>query len=50
MGQIQGKRNPPTKKELDAELDAYMSLSKSRLDAELDEYMAMAGQTEPSWD
>ncbi|XP_077431226.1 uncharacterized protein LOC144057483 isoform X2 [Vanacampus margaritifer] len=56
--------NTPTKKELDvqlddymsksksrldADLDEYMSRSKKRLDADLDEYMALAGQTLP-WD
>lgn len=55
----------PTKKQLDAELDDYMSMcrsrldkqlddymstSRSRLDAELDEYMSMAGQPQPLWD
>ncbi|XP_068425393.1 chromatin target of PRMT1 protein-like [Clinocottus analis] len=38
------KYQVPTKEQLDAQLDDYMSLSKSRLDAQLDEYMAMAGQ------
>ncbi|XP_074540144.1 uncharacterized protein LOC141801119 isoform X2 [Halichoeres trimaculatus] len=55
----------PTRKQLDAELDKYMSLSKrrldqqldeymskskSRLDAQLDEYMSMAGQGDLTWD
>ncbi|KAM7421729.1 hypothetical protein PAMA_015734 [Pampus argenteus] len=55
----------PTKKQLDAQLDAYMSMSRSRLDeqlddymsmsrsrldAELDEYMSMAGQAPLHWD
>ncbi|XP_029359594.1 uncharacterized protein LOC115044608 [Echeneis naucrates] len=59
------KDNVPTKRQLDAELDEYMSLSKtrldkeldeymslsrSRLDAQLDEYMSMAGQMPPQWD
>lgn len=30
----------PTKKQLDAQLDEYMSRSRSRLDAQLDEYMS----------
>ncbi|GAA6232421.1 uncharacterized protein LOC108884726 isoform X1 [Lates japonicus] len=38
----------PTKKQLDEQLDDYMSMSRSRLDAELDEYMSMAGETQ--WD
>ncbi|XP_070767824.1 chromatin target of PRMT1 protein-like [Enoplosus armatus] len=60
-GRGPSKDNIPTKKQLDAQLDEYMSLSKSRLDkqlddymsmskshldAQLDEYMSMAGQTE----
>nr|XP_057908718.1 uncharacterized protein LOC131105040 [Doryrhamphus excisus] len=32
-----------SKSRLDAQLDEYMSKSKSRLDADLDEYMALAG-------
>nr|XP_020474423.1 uncharacterized protein LOC109970884 isoform X2 [Monopterus albus] len=36
----------PTKMQLDAQLDEYMSMSRSRLDAELDEYMSMAGETQ----
>ncbi|XP_041649997.1 chromatin target of PRMT1 protein-like isoform X2 [Cheilinus undulatus] len=40
----------PTKEELDAELDKYMSMSKRRLDEQLDEYMAMAGQADLRWD
>lgn len=55
------EKAPPTKKQLDLELDQYMSktkshlnqqledymsLSRRRLDAELDQYMAMAGQAE----
>uniref|UniRef100_UPI0037E75AD9 chromatin target of PRMT1 protein-like n=1 Tax=Semicossyphus pulcher TaxID=241346 RepID=UPI0037E75AD9 len=40
----------PTRKQLDDQLDEYMSLSKRRLDAQLDEYMAMAGQTVLTWD
>ncbi|KAG7218813.1 hypothetical protein INR49_019702 [Caranx melampygus] len=39
-----------SKKHLDKQLDNYMSLSKSRLDAELDEYMSMAGDTLSQWD
>ncbi|XP_034409915.1 uncharacterized protein LOC117745589 [Cyclopterus lumpus] len=39
------KDQVPTKEHLDAQLDEYMSMSKSRLDAQLDEYMSMAGQT-----
>ncbi|XP_059195001.1 uncharacterized protein LOC131976103 [Centropristis striata] len=38
----------PTRSELDAELDDYMSMSRSRLDAQLDDYMAKAGQTSPA--
>ncbi|XP_055084007.1 chromatin target of PRMT1 protein-like [Periophthalmus magnuspinnatus] len=34
-----------TKSRLDADLDRYMSLSRNRLDAQLDEYMAMAGDS-----
>ncbi|XP_058252652.1 chromatin target of PRMT1b [Hemibagrus wyckioides] len=30
----------PTREELDAQLDEYMSMTKSQLDAQLDEYMA----------
>ncbi|XP_070690868.1 chromatin target of PRMT1 protein-like [Pempheris klunzingeri] len=41
-------KDVPTKKQLDAQLDEYMSRSKRRLDQELDEYMSMAGQTH--WD
>ncbi|KAK9516005.1 hypothetical protein VZT92_025322 [Zoarces viviparus] len=33
---------------LDKQLDKYMSMSRSRLDKQLDEYMSMAGQTH--WD
>ncbi|XP_076842927.1 chromatin target of PRMT1 protein-like isoform X2 [Brachyhypopomus gauderio] len=33
-------RPVPTREELDAQLDDYMSMSKSYLDAQLDEYMA----------
>ncbi|CAL1611649.1 unnamed protein product [Knipowitschia caucasica] len=33
-----------TKTRLDAQLDQYMSLSRSRLDAQLDQYMSMAGE------
>ncbi|XP_034534674.1 uncharacterized protein LOC117809108 [Notolabrus celidotus] len=40
----------PTRKQLDADLDKYMSLSKRRLDQQLDEYMCMAGQTDLTWD
>ncbi|XP_044062699.1 chromatin target of PRMT1 protein-like isoform X2 [Siniperca chuatsi] len=36
------KDHVPTKKQLDAQLDEYMSLSKSRLDAQLDDYMSMS--------
>lgn len=39
-----------SKSRLDKELDEYMSLSRSRLDAELDEYMLMAGQMDLHWD
>ncbi|XP_037639638.1 uncharacterized protein LOC119496420 isoform X2 [Sebastes umbrosus] len=39
------KEHVPTKKQLDAQLDEYMSMSRSRLDKELDDYMAMAGET-----
>ncbi|XP_042345628.1 uncharacterized protein LOC121945493 isoform X2 [Plectropomus leopardus] len=64
-GRSWSKANVPTKKKLDAELDKYMSTSrsrldkqldeymsksKSRLDAQLDEYMSMAGQIETDWD
>ncbi|XP_030606054.1 uncharacterized protein LOC115794600 [Archocentrus centrarchus] len=35
---------------LDKQLDDYMSMSRSRLDAELDEYMSMAGQSQKLWD
>lgn len=38
-----------TKSRLDKDLDDYMSLSKSRLDAELDEYMSLAGQSDVRW-
>lgn len=63
-GRSRSRRDVPTRKQLDAQLDEYMSLSKSRLDqqlddymsmsrqrldAELDEYMSMAGETELSW-
>ncbi|XP_078100432.1 uncharacterized protein LOC144513276 [Sander vitreus] len=59
-GRGQSKGHVPTRKQLDAQLDEYMSLSrsrldkqlddymsmsKSRLDAQLDEYMSMAGET-----
>ncbi|XP_077950384.1 chromatin target of PRMT1b isoform X1 [Gasterosteus aculeatus] len=37
-----------TKSRLDAQLDEYMSMTKSRLDAELDDYMSMTGPT--NWD
>ncbi|XP_035862428.1 chromatin target of PRMT1 protein-like isoform X2 [Sander lucioperca] len=62
-GRGQSKCHVPTRKQLDAQLDEYMSMSKSRLDkqlddymsmsksrldAQLDEYMSMAGQT--PWD
>ncbi|XP_035527350.1 chromatin target of PRMT1 protein-like [Morone saxatilis] len=64
-GRGQSKVNVPTRKQLDAQLDEYMSMSKSRLDkqlddymsmsksrldAQLDEYMSMAGQTDLDWD
>ncbi|XP_030271563.1 chromatin target of PRMT1 protein-like isoform X2 [Sparus aurata] len=64
-GRVRSKADVPTKKQLDAQLDQYMSasrsrldrqlddymsLSKSRLDAQLDEYMSMAGQTDLLWD
>ncbi|XP_054476930.1 uncharacterized protein LOC129109037 isoform X2 [Anoplopoma fimbria] len=42
------KEQVPTKEQLDAQLDDYMSMSRSRLDKQLDEYMSMAGQTH--WD
>ncbi|XP_051235085.1 uncharacterized protein LOC127351518 [Dicentrarchus labrax] len=63
-GRGQSKDNVPTRKQLDAQLDEYMSMSKSRLDkqlddymsmsksrldAQLDEYMSMAGQTDLDW-
>ncbi|XP_078789879.1 uncharacterized protein LOC144984635 isoform X2 [Oryzias latipes] len=32
----------PTKKQLDAQLDQYMSLSRSRLDQELEDYMSLS--------
>lgn len=35
-------KDVPTKKQLDAQLDEYMSLSKSRLDEQLDDYMSMS--------
>lgn len=35
---------------LDKELDDYMAMSRSRLDAELDEYMSMAGHGDLQWD
>lgn len=38
-----------TKSRLDKDLEDYMSLSKSRLDAELDEYMSLAGQSDLCW-
>lgn len=34
------KKAPPTKKQLDLELDQYMSKSRSRLDQQLDDYMS----------
>ncbi|CAI5661457.1 unnamed protein product [Oreochromis niloticus] len=64
-GRDSSRKAVPTKKQLDAELDDYMSMSRSRLDkqlddymsmsrsrldAELDEYMSMAGQPQPLWD
>lgn len=36
------KAGVPTRKQLDAQLDDYMSVSKSRLDRELDEYMSLS--------
>ncbi|KAM6995253.1 uncharacterized protein LKV04_007478 [Tautogolabrus adspersus] len=39
-----------SKRRLDQQLDEYMSMTKSRLDAQLDEYMAMAGNTDLTWD
>ncbi|XP_017259827.1 uncharacterized protein LOC108228733 [Kryptolebias marmoratus] len=36
------RKNVPTKKQLDAQLDEYMSLSRSRLDQDLDDYMSMS--------
>ncbi|KAM8825950.1 uncharacterized protein ACB058_019403 [Synchiropus picturatus] len=38
---IRWKSPVPTKSQLDAELDDYMSMMPARLDAELDEYMSM---------
>lgn len=35
-----GSRPLPTREELDAQLDDYMSMTKSQLDAQLDAYMA----------
>ena len=35
---------PPTREDLDNQLDAYMSKTKSALDAELDSYMAQTGE------
>lgn len=35
----------PTREELDAQLDDYMSMSKSHLDAQLDAYMAEVDST-----
>ncbi|XP_073322940.1 uncharacterized protein [Pagrus major] len=64
-GRVRSKADVPTKKQLDTQLDEYMSmsrsrldrqlddymsLSKSRLDAQLDEYMSMAGRTDLLWD
>lgn len=39
-----------SKRRLDDQLDDYMSMSKSRLDADLDEYMSLAGETPFSWE
>lgn len=39
-----------SKRRLDQQLDEYMSKSKSRLDQQLDEYMSMAGQRDLRWD
>ncbi|XP_054869436.1 uncharacterized protein LOC129349629 [Amphiprion ocellaris] len=39
------KKDVPTRQQLDAQLDEYMSMSRRRLDNQLDEYMCMAGQT-----
>ncbi|XP_054596665.1 uncharacterized protein [Nothobranchius furzeri] len=36
------RKDVPTKKQLDAQLDEYMSLSRSRLDKELADYMSMS--------
>ncbi|KAF3692488.1 hypothetical protein EXN66_Car008164 [Channa argus] len=64
-GRGQSRQDIPTKKQLDAQLDDYMSMSKSRLDeqledymsksrrrldAELDDYMLMAGDLQLHWD
>ncbi|MED6240858.1 hypothetical protein ATANTOWER_029612, partial [Ataeniobius toweri] len=35
-------RGFPTRKQLDAQLDEYMSLSRSRLDKQLEDYMSMS--------
>ncbi|XP_023249451.1 uncharacterized protein LOC111644721 [Seriola lalandi dorsalis] len=39
-----------SKNRLDKQLDRYMSMSRSRLDAQLDEYMSMVGETQLQWD
>ncbi|CAJ1061279.1 chromatin target of PRMT1 protein-like isoform X2 [Xyrichtys novacula] len=39
-----------SKRRLDQQLDEYMSKSKSRLDADLDEYMSMAANMDLNWD
>ncbi|KAK2845212.1 hypothetical protein Q5P01_011871 [Channa striata] len=64
-GRGQTRQDMPTKKQLDEQLEDYMSKSKSRLDkqlddymsksqkrldAELDEYMSMAGVSQLQWD
>lgn len=41
-GRVFWKNQTPTKKQLDAQLDQYMSLSRSRLDQELEDYMSLS--------
>lgn len=41
-GVTSSKAGVPTRKQLDAQLDEYMSMSRSRLDRELDEYMSLS--------
>ncbi|KAM3614797.1 uncharacterized protein V6R79_019127 [Siganus canaliculatus] len=38
------------RRRLDRELEDYMSLSRTRLDAQLDQYMSLAGETLLLWD